>query len=202
MGKRYAVVVVMFLYAQLSAAAAAGWVQLFKGPQKVPAGQSVVMGVMFDVHTNETLSASGWFSASGGDDGIFCFLYDEASYRLVKEGQPADAIYSSGRPTAHGEFNVTVPNQGKYFGRCYLMFSNVHSTANKTVWGDIRLIWQEQVPSIPEPLLVMWLAMWVGLGGAAFASKKGQRDAVASFHRRIQMSSASSFQHSGGSSRT
>jgi len=178
MKKRYPLVLVFLLYSQLGAATAPGWVQLFKGPQKVPAGQFVVTGLMFDVHTGETLCASGWFSASGGDDGISCFLYDEASYELVKNGQTADAIYSSGRPTAHGEFNVTIPSLGRYYGRCYLMFSNVHSTANKTVWGDIKLTWEEQVASIPESLLVTWLAMWLGLSCAALASREGRGDAV------------------------
>jgi len=67
-----------------------------------------------------------------------------------------------------------MPNLGEYFGRCYLVFSNVHSTANKTVWGDIRLTREEAVIPVAEPLWSVCLA----LGGAAFASKKGQRRAV------------------------
>jgi len=170
MGKWYPLVLAMLLYAQLGAATAPGWVQLFRGPQKVPAGESLVLGFMFDVHTGETLCASGWFSASGGDDGILCFLYDEPSYELAKRGESADAIYSSGSPTAHGEFSVRMPNLGEYFGRCYLVFSNVHSTANKTVWGDMRLAREEAVTVIPEPLWAVCLA----LGGVAFASKKAK----------------------------
>jgi len=168
MGKRYPFVLVVLLYAQLGVAPAAGWMQLFKGPQKVPAGESLVLGFMFDVRAGETLCASGWFSASGGDDGILCFLYDEANYEFAKRGESASAIYSSGSPTAHAEFSVTIPNLGQYFGRCYLVFSNIHSTANKTVWGDIRLTREEVATIIPEPLWVVCLA----LGGVASASKK------------------------------
>ncbi len=98
MGKRYPLVLAMLLYVQLGAATAPGLVQLFKGPHKVPAGESLVLGFMFDVRRGETLCVSGWFSASGGDDGALCSLYDEPNYELAKCGESAGAIYTSGRP--------------------------------------------------------------------------------------------------------
>ena len=154
------VTVLIAFYASLSTVTATESFQLLGDPQKIAPGQYLALDFSVDLDRGENFYVGGWYNASGAssESDIFCFLCDEANYELVMKGESANALYSSGHPVTHDEFNVSITSAGRY----YLVFSNAFSIADKTVWGDIKLTWEERALPIPEAFWAMWLVL-VGL---------------------------------------
>jgi hypothetical protein len=85
-------------------------------------------------------SVEGSFTASGGNNDVEVFLFEESQFRNWETGHKFEATYSSGRVTA-GKLKIQLPEEpGNYF----VVFSNRFSyITNKAVVADVKLAFNQ-----------------------------------------------------------
>lgn len=112
----------------------AGVEKLVLGRSKIRAGKYFYVPFRID-DAMECAHIVGKFHTAGGPDKIVQLVVaEQKQFGKWADGQSVQPIYSIER-TTNAKLDLPIPQGGDY----YLGFSNISSTSDKTVFGDIEL---------------------------------------------------------------